>query len=329
MDKQRRKFMKAFGLGTACLIGSKALEEVTSTFVKRVIPEDLGQAMYQVNAFKELFKNIDGQECKYAPGFAHHRFINQIHPDDASAVDAFWKLGTSMTENLVLVNDYLEIDNLSGNFVCLGSPMSNAISRKILQYNYVSNSHEDGIQREKNNQLFDLRYEYLMDANLLLREGIKRSKRFIGSKEHRVPNWSIIDKKRDELIIPDVKDEDLRSDYLLISVLPNLFNENSYEKNQQIIIFGGTHGVGTNAIDILLRNKKILSKITSKVMKLPYWQALLKIDETNYDAKRTAPFSISELDDDIKCVPIHLNNSAITNWFSDLNKKVKTFNLIG
>ncbi len=78
------------------------------------------------------------------------------------------------------------------------------------------------------------------------------------------------------------KGDRLISDFLLISRLPNVFDRESYIKDEAIFLFGGAHGVGTKATDLILRDTSLLSKLTKRAGKTMYWQALFQIDGVDH-----------------------------------------------
>jgi len=317
----RRDFVKILSLGGAVSLFAYVFVLPTADVLQgkysRWLESNLdAKTDYELGNIQSLFGSFK-DNCKFTPGSSHYLFPGKMHPDDKEAAITLGKVSSKGIEQLEFVSGFFNTPDLKGNFICLGSPMSNFLSRVIMQYYTKEVDPSKGLIRE-NNPIFELEYDYIFDSDYLLSEGLM-SKRYVGSKKHAVPNWSMRNISQKELISPSIVGDNLSTDYLLITVLPNIFDKEAYEKGEKVTIFGGTHGVGTKSIELLFKSKKLLSDIKKQIGDTQYWQALVKTDKTFHDTKRkrTAPFSLS---DDIKCAHVKINKQLLDIWLSELPK---------
>jgi hypothetical protein len=138
--------------------------------------------------------------------------------------------------------------------------------------------------------------------------------RFVDNQIHRAPNWFIRDTRSGELLKPAKRKEDnfLTSDFLLISILPNILDRESYDRGDKIQIFGGTHGVGTRAVELVCSDNSLIDQINGLAGKLQYWQALLEIDEIDHSKGQSRPVSLGS---DICWCEVTFNETELDEWF--------------
>jgi hypothetical protein len=310
----RKKFLKTMGImAFLYIVGDPIAKKGQAIVTKLITPQKNKEDDFQYDLIFSLFGDLR-KNSKFTPGTAHYLFPNKMHPDDVIASDVLARVGSMGIINLKEVDSFIDLKNLNGTIVALGSPMSNILSRSILSYKYVTDNPEDGIKRDRENNFFELPFEYAMDSKELSKSGTI-SKRMLMGKSHNVPNWSIWSEEQNKLYVPSVgNDGQLLSDYLLITVLPNIFSKESYESDEKIIIFGGTHGVATKSVNLLFKDKSLLNNLKSKSNTAPYWQALVEIDRVAHDPKggRATPFSLSKK---IICSPIYCKKSKIESCF--------------
>ena len=240
---------------------------------------------------------------------SHYKFPNTPHPDDKEAMATLERLGAEVATKLELVSEIVGPKDHGGNLICLGSPMSNFVSREIMGYGCISSDPSLGLTRLPYSSPFEFRFEYIFDSTYLMKEGVV-TKRFVGNKEHGVPNWSIKDNEKNAVLVPMTIGENLVSDFLLVSVLPNIFDRKTYDKGQKVIILGGTHGVGTKSIELLFKDRSILETIEKQVAGAPYWQALVAVSDTFDDpkTKRTSPRALSSK---VYCSSVHTRQKEL------------------
>ena len=293
------------------VVGVPLLNEGQAT-VTRLIEKAksaLGDADYQNDLIFSVFGDFR-KNAQFTPGTAHYLFPNQMHPDDVIAGAVLEKVGSLGITNLKIVDNFFDLRDLEGTIVALGSPMSNFLSRAILAYQFVSSNPEDGIKRVEHESFFELPFEYAMDATQLRTAGAMAN-RMIEGRVHTVPNWSVWSATEKNMLVPSVDHRgQLRSDYLLVTVLPNIFSRKSYAAGDRVIILGGTHGVATKAVDLLFREAELLGHLRDKVKNSPYWQAVFKVDHVSHDQKRgrAAPFSLAK---DFQCAPVYYKTALL------------------
>ena len=297
------------------MVGEPLLNDGQAT-VSRIVEKaksELKDPEYKTDLIFSLFGDLRSNSA-FTPGTAHYLFPRKMHPDDMIAGAVLEKVGSLGINNLKMVDNFIDLEDLGGTIVALGSPMSNYLSRSILTYDYVSDNPEDGMKRDKEKSFFELPFEYVMDSNRLRSSGAI-AKRMLKGKTHTVPNWSIWSANNDMLHVPKVRDDCLlENDYLLITVLPNIFAKEAYEAGNRTIIIGGSHGVATKSIDLLFRDEDLLKILKDKSRASPYWQALFEIDQIVHDTKggRLTPVSLSR---NFMCSPIHCNVPKIERQF--------------
>lgn len=302
----RREFCTAGGVAAFLYVVGVPLLNEGQAKVTRLIEtakSALADADYQNDLIFSVFGDFR-KNAKFTPGTAHYLFPNQMHPDDVITGAVLEKVGSLGIANLKIVDNFFALRDLEGTIVALGSPMSNFLSRAILAYQFVSANPEDGIKRVENKGFFELPFEYVMDA-IQLRTTGAMANRMIGGRIHSVPNWSVWSAAEKNMLVPLVDDDgQLQSDYLLITVLPNIFSRKSYDAGDRIVIFGGAHGVATKAVDLLFREAELLGHLRDKVKNSPYWQAVFKVDHVSHDPKggRAVPFSLAT---DFRCAPVY------------------------
>lgn len=260
---------------------------------------------YNPSLVKQLFSDFK-QPTRFTPGFAHYLFQSKVPPDDKAAMDTIGQLCSSVAEKLEKIDGYFQSGDLSGTFVCTGSPVSNLLPRLVMQYDNHRSESDYGLIRARA-PVLDLRYEYQLDPEFLSRSPAERVGR------GQVLNWAVRDVVDDEMFWPKVNDNTfLRTDYLLVTVAPNFLNRDSFERGEKIIIFGGTHGPGTRAVDLLFRDEFILSRLLEQVRGMQYWQALLEVDLISYENDVDTPVSLNK---NIRSCPININDKALRKWF--------------
>jgi hypothetical protein len=151
------------------------------------------------------------------------------------------------------------------NLVLVGSPTGEGCSRLLFGYNEPA----DVVDVLKlADPPVDLPYSWVLD-----RESIETGEvagRFVEGRKRivRRPNWKIQSGRRDRRsYVPQVDSREgglLVDDYLLVTRAPNYLCAAALGRGHSIINFGGTHGIGTKAIDLLLRDRKVLSELGRK-----------------------------------------------------------------
>lgn len=308
----RREFLKAGGIAAFLyMVGIPVLNKGQS-YISKVIKDTSSSVAddYEKDLIFKIFSNLQ-QEAKFIPGTSHHLFPGEMHPNDQKAGATLANVALMGIPDLKVVDNFITLYDLEGTLIASGSPVSNFLSRAAMAYQYADKDPSKGLRRNEKNSFFDLPFEFVIDVEALNKAEVTVSQIIKGSIL-KVPNWSLYSNIEEKLMVPVVSEEgQLKTDYLLVTVLPNYFSKSSYDAGHKLIIFAGTHGVGTKAIELLFRNEQVLQKLWNKVHGTDYWQAVIEIDQVSPrvgEVKRAEPFSIS---DEIFCAPIHYRKSML------------------
>lgn len=231
---------------------------------------------YDVNAIKSVFGSID-QRSNFVPGQSHPRY-DGFHPDDGFIADRFDDLVSDAAEHRVFYDDEKIPKNLQGVTVASGSPVSNALSRLLFEYEYIDPQKPLNGMLRAQNPVFELEYEFLLARSALDQLGINEP---VGNTG-QVGNWSIVSRRTGDILSAGNKDGRITSDYLLITRFPNIFHKESYDRGDGIFVLGGGHGAGTRGVDLLLRDSSILADLSRKIGKSIFWQALFEVSSIDH-----------------------------------------------
>jgi hypothetical protein len=208
------------------------------------------------------------------PGNAHFAFPNSFHPDDEWAADILLKYARLMSQDVVLKDEVI-LKASNGSFVCMGSPVSNLMTRTILEYEYIDASKPQLGFKRNAAPMLTLPFEFELDAAKIKSLPKPRSTELI--KEHKVPNWSL--KTSNGLYFqPTTRSNDI--DFMLVTRAPNLLEERGRYADfaNTITMLSGTHGVGTAAVRLLFERPDILQQLEQVAATYEYWQALVTIE---------------------------------------------------
>ncbi|MFC9925403.1 hypothetical protein [Streptomyces sp. NPDC127190] len=177
-----------------------------------------------------------------------------IHPDNAAALNAVLS-GERRRKRKV-------VDQLWGNvgdsLVLLGSPTSEGLSRLVFGYQETPDRPD---YLRKTGLASALPFSWNLDGTQIK----ARAKRWVQglSEPTARPNWSIQGEKNHRWY-PDLRGDDfLKTDYLLITKIPNILVDEDRGSGHFIVSIGGAHGTGTRSIERVLSNKSVLRKIVS------------------------------------------------------------------
>lgn len=234
---------------------------------------------YEIEAIKSVFGPIDVRSS-FIPGQSHPhpRYRGDFHPDDEFVADVFDELVRDVVEDRVKYNTDEIPQTLEGISLISGSPVSNATSRYLFEFDYVDPSDKMAGLTRSSSPIFETDFEFLLEKDALSKLGISDR---IGTRGI-TGNWSIVNKKTGDIFASTIQNGRLTSDYLLVTRLPNVFDKQSYEKNEALYVLAGAHGVGTKAVDLLLRDEPLLRKLDQRVGGTMYWQALFQIDGVDH-----------------------------------------------
>lgn len=142
------------------------------------------------------------------------------------------------------------------NLILIGSPEAEAVTRLLFGYERGPG----GVRRVASAP--DLPYYWLEDETKI--EAWCR--KFVAGVDGLVarPNWPVVDNTslRPRLIYPNLTNEGLlATDYLIITRTPNFLSARALQSGHRIVSIAGTHGVGTQGVELLLRDRGELQKV--------------------------------------------------------------------
>lgn len=92
------------------------------------------------------------------------------------------------------------------------------------------------------------------------------------------PNWFVSDREGKNRWIPETDEYHmLRSDYFLLSVLPNVFTSDAAAMGQKHLLLTPAHGLAQLAVKQVLDNDTILSELETRRRGSDYFQALIAV----------------------------------------------------
>lgn len=213
---------------------------------------------------------------------SHHPLLDVVgdgHPDDLDAFLALAgpRLARSIVEGTLESSPAITTD-LTNNLVLVGSPEAEPVARLVFGYAPISRS--SGV--EFIGSPLELPFRWMEDPRVVS----ATCERYVkGRGLVSRPNWPLVDTRGGErLRFPEVGgDGRLRTDWLLVTVLPNFLTGTALESGRRIFSFAGTHGVGTQATRLLTRSKAIQRQISSQVsVEDDGFQAVLRVDKIDH-----------------------------------------------
>jgi hypothetical protein len=217
-------------------------------------------------------RNADVREAKRALGLAdprgeayrcdavHPLFTpGELHPDNRAALLA---AGSDLLGPDLIRRDELAIDATDSSLLLFGSPTSEGLSRAVFGYSEIAD--REGLSLES--PQFDLAYAWELDPEQL---GDGRVGRFVPGKGLvERPPWRINNLRGGDVrqFTPQADSEGLIcNDYLLITRIPNFLSADAESRGQFIVSFGGAHGTGTRAVDLLFQDRNLMSRVIEEL----------------------------------------------------------------
>jgi hypothetical protein len=151
--------------------------------------------------------------------------------------------------------------DLNEGMVLIGSPEAEALTRLLFGYRKLPGH----LGVEYLGGVIDLPYRWQEDTRYISAQ----CQRFVrGRGLVSRPNWPIIDNSGSapKSVYPIVTNDGfLDSDFLLITRVPNFLTSRAQQSGRFIVSVAGVHGVGTRAIGLALRSRKVLTEIAAQI----------------------------------------------------------------
>jgi hypothetical protein len=256
-----------------------------------------------VREAKKLLGLADPQGEAYRSDAVHPLFAaGQLHPDNEAALTA---AASDALVHARSVEEDLQVDAAERSLLLFGSPTSEGLSRIVFGYEEVAGV-EGLVWRDSP---LDLAYAWELDPG---RVGDGRVGRHVSGKGIvERPLWQINDLRGNgsERLVPEADADGLLSeDYLLVTRVRNFLSENARARGQFLVSFGGAHGTGTRAVELLLRDKRVLRTVLERLKEkqmqtsgrlagLPKaYQLLFRVSRISHGAKGSIPRALELVD---------------------------------
>jgi hypothetical protein len=187
-----------------------------------------------------------------------------IHPDNGEALASVAEGGVRRARELRQLVTRQEVDvALSSDMLLFGSPASEGLSRVVFGYSLTST----GLYVPFEEPLFDLAYRWELDEESSEGEYVRRYVHGNPEAPPRPP-WRIrningnaeLPFYKPDIYGPGPLQGFLKEDFLLVTRVPNFLTP-AYTDGRFLVSFGGAHGVGTRAVQLLLRSKSALQDV--------------------------------------------------------------------
>ncbi|GAA3912547.1 hypothetical protein [Actinoplanes auranticolor] len=207
-----------------------------------------------------------------------------MHPDNQHALVAaaggdYWTARERGTLDVVPHVDA----RLDDNLVLIGSPTSEGISRIAFGYTCEELGNDSLVQA---NSPVDLPYRMVLNYSDVPEGALAR--RYVpGRGEVARRNWRIITET--EMFVPETGTGGwLRTDYLLVTRLRNFLTAEGLAQGHSLLSLSGTHGTGTRAVELLMRDRRILRELAALTEGRSFasFQALFKVSDIEHDPVR-------------------------------------------
>ena len=242
---------------------SDRAEKAYSTIMRRYqgIPEISEDAAI---VFRSIFAHDDSMPAISSHG--NHHELNATMPIEAALIEgifdealpkAFGITDRRQTQGLIKTG-------VGQNFICLGSPSSNAHAK--LSLGYQSEGSLDPIFQEQ----VRLYYWYEPDK----RRRFDQVWRRYPSGLRSIERWIIKDCAGNEYVQRLDFENTLIDDFLLISCVPQPYSRDSALRS---VVVGGAHGLGSTGVAALVTDLSALQHLATKIKAMNYWQALIHV----------------------------------------------------
>jgi hypothetical protein len=184
-----------------------------------------------------------------------------FHPDNLASLVSVLRddVRRARRQGTLRVQENVEA-KITQSLLLVGGPVSEGVSRLVFGYDdqdRPGGSTCSGLGRE-------LPYRFDIDEGIVGQSArlVKDQGRWIVERE---PNWGVIapDGRRHYPMIGH--DDFLRTDYLLLTKLPNFLVDATFGSGNSIVNVAGAHGIGTRGIELLLSRRNVLRKTAERL----------------------------------------------------------------
>jgi hypothetical protein len=206
------------------------------------------------------------------------------HPDNLAALQtlAGYDIAAAASHG-ALTLEPSPTTEISNDLVLIGSPMAESLSRAV--FGYIP---EPGVQDSLGlvSPPVTLHWTWELSAGAYKRARAAR-RHVPGKGVSARPNWAL--NGPTSRAIPRLDSEGfVVEDYLLITKLRNFLGEHDVEGGRFVVSVGGTHGIGTRGVELLIRDSNLLTHVSDLVgaFESPCYQALFQVSNIQHSARR-------------------------------------------
>lgn len=113
------------------------------------------------------------------------------------------------------------------------------------------------------------------------------------------PNWCIIDRKskKSPFGMPevDVKSKLLKTDFLILTVMPNNLSEKAERAGKKHLVAAGTHGIANRALGGVLKDPKVIKEINTQRRGSEFFQTVIKVTKIKHKKSESLPVEWAHL----------------------------------
>lgn len=305
----RQAFLKLFRKG-AIVTGAVFGLEVTGIDIDVRVPtplrlwRGLAQFVTPRSQLRSLHSQLFGVQglVDTRAGAAHAAYPHQVHPDDQMAASALRSLYRP-TQAIEWEDKPWEGPPNNHAFL-LGDPQSNALSRLVLSYRET-----EGVFELDRDPLYKPRWSSILYPHNYQAPKIKR---YVAGVLREGPGYELYDHQKRKYYRSNDRDPGdwLNIDYLLVTRVLNVYSPETVESGKIAIVFGGLHGPGTRAIQLLLKEEDLLDTTDTKREDSPYYQALYRVYvRHNHSTRESYPAQIEF----VGAAPLDVDQASIWN----------------
>lgn len=235
----------------------------------------------QANAARELLGLRQSKLIAYRHDSKHILYSGTEHPHPDNLHGLAAASGNAYVDakrnGCLRVEDEI-LTHSSHDLALIGSPTAEGLSR--LLFGYAPDGDPDSLALDQ--VPLDLPFRWVISKNQVADSAVAR--RFVAGRGLvERPNWRISGPKR--IYVPRVDEHGLLlDDYLLVTKVRNYLSPGAIDEGHFILSFGGSHGTGTRALELLFKDQGILTSIAGRLERRPAaFQMLFRVSDIKHD----------------------------------------------
>ncbi|HET9832646.1 MAG TPA: hypothetical protein VFP91_13075 [Vicinamibacterales bacterium] len=249
-----------------------------------------------------------------------------IHPEHFDTVPFSMRLAlrgpfhrAGISETTKRVGQFVGIEVPTGNIVTVGSPNSNEFAFTLFGHQTIGTTGTEYLD-DAHDRPLSLPVRFLLNGPDVRNQALR-----IARGNYTEPNWGLI--RGHQHLFPERNlSGRLHTDYLVLTKVPNVFDEHWDRTGTSIFLISGVHGPGTQGFHLLLRDQRATESLVRRLqgLKAPYWQALIPVSQIRPGTGTNEGRDVAhEIDDShIELFPVdverHVSRIRSHNWLADI-----------